>query len=54
MKLSDKPVTIIPKNTYTKTAYSKAYSINRMAIDRMIKAKDLKTLEINGTTLILA
>jgi hypothetical protein len=35
-------------------AYSKAYNISRKTIDKRIREKDIKTIEVNGTTLILA
>jgi hypothetical protein len=54
VKLSDKPITIIPKNTYTQTAYSKAYGLDRKTVYNMMKDKRLKVIEINGAKLILA
>ena len=42
-----------PNKTYTKSEYSKIFSISRPTIDRMIKDGELKTLKVKGTVLIL-
>ena len=42
----------INKSLYTKTAYSKAFKTSRPTIDRKIKQGLLRTLTINGGTLI--
>lgn len=52
--MKDKPITIIPERTYTKTEYAKAYNISRPTIDLKIKSKEIKSVEINGATIILA
>lgn len=49
----DKPVTLTPKQTYTKSRYAKDYSVSRPTVDKMIKDGDLKTIEVKGTTLIV-
>jgi hypothetical protein len=54
VKLSEKPVTIIPKYAYTQSAYSKAYGLDRKTVYNMMKDKRLKVIEINGARLILA
>jgi len=51
---SEKEITIVPKNTYTKSEYAKAYQISRPTVDSKIKSKEIKAVEVNGTTLILA
>jgi hypothetical protein len=51
---SEKEITIVPKNTYTKSEYAKAYQISRPTVDSKIKSKEIKSVEVNGTTLILA
>lgn len=51
---SEKEITIIPKHTYTKSEYAKAYSMSRPTVDSKIKSKEIKSVEVNGTTLILA
>lgn len=51
---SKKETIIIPDQTYTKTEYAKAYNISRPTIDLRIKNKQIKTVEINGATLIIA
>jgi hypothetical protein len=53
VRLSDKPVTIIPKNTYTQTAYARAFGLDPKTVYNMIKDKRLKVIEVNGTRLIL-
>jgi len=51
---SEKEITIIPKTTYTKSEYAKAYQVSRPTVDLRIKNKQIKTVEINGATLIIA
>lgn len=51
---SEKEITIIPKQTYTKTEYAKAYNISRPTVDVRIKNKQIKSVEINGAILIIA
>ena len=46
-------IKINPNSTYTKSAYHKTKGISRPTIDAMIKDKRLKTLNINGATLII-
>lgn len=50
----EKQITIDPKNLFTKSEYHKKFGVNRVKIDYMIKTKELKTIEVNGTTLIIA
>lgn len=50
----NKQITIDTGKTYTKTEYSKAYNISRPKIDEMIKTKELKSIQVKGTTLIIA
>lgn len=46
-------IKIDPNLVYTKSEYSKKYGLSRPTIDRMIKDKELKTLKVNGTILII-
>lgn len=50
----EKQITIDTEKTYTKSEYARVYNISRPKIDEMIKFKDLKTIQVKGTTLILA
>lgn len=50
----EKEITINPGKTYTKMEYSKAYNVSRPKIDEMIKTKELKSVQVKGTTLIIA
>lgn len=52
--MKEKEITINPDKLYTKTQYFKEFGVNRVKIDEMIKNKDLKSLQVNGTTLIIA
>ena len=47
-------ISINPERTYTKSMYSKVYSISRPTIDKYIKEGRIKTLNIKGAILILA
>ena len=49
-----KEVKIDPKKLYTKSEYAKAYRVSRPTIDKLIEYKTLKTIEVNGTILIVA
>jgi len=49
----DKNITIDPKRLYTKSEYHKKFGINRVRIDYLIKTRELKTIEVQGTTLII-
>lgn len=51
---SEKEITIVPKHTYTKTEYAKAYNVSRPTVDAKIKSKEIKSVEINGATIIIA
>jgi len=51
---STKEITIVPSQTYTKTEYAKAYSMSRPTVDAKIKNKQIKAVEVNGATLIIA
>lgn len=46
-------IKIIPRKTYTKSAYHKKFSVSRPTIDRMIKDKELDTVHVNGVVLIV-
>jgi hypothetical protein len=46
--------TVEASKLYTKSQYAKAYQISRPTIDRKIESKQIKTIEINGATLIVA
>ena len=48
-----KEVLIDPQKTFTKSEYHKKFGINRVKIDQMIKDRDLKSIIVNGTTLII-
>jgi hypothetical protein len=50
----NKELTIDPKKLYTKSEYSKAYQISRPTIDKQIDDRTLKTIQVNGTILIVA
>lgn len=50
----EKPVLIIPNQTYTKTEYAKAYNVSRPTIDKKIESKEIKSIEIKGATIIIA
>ena len=50
----EKQVTINTSKTYTKSEYARAYNVSRPKIDDMIKTKELTSIEVKGTTLILA
>jgi len=49
----EKEIIINPQKTYTKTEYHKTFGINRVKIDQLIKDKELKTINVKGTTLIV-
>lgn len=42
----------INKSLYTKTEYSRKFNISRPTIDKLIKSGMIKTILINGSTLI--
>ena len=46
-------VNINPDKLYTKSEYSREFGVSRPTIDKMIKSKELTTIKINGTTLII-
>jgi len=50
----EKEVNIDPKKLYTKTEYAKAYQVSRPTIDKWIDDRTLKTIQVNGTILIVA
>jgi len=50
----EKQITIDTEKTYTKSEYARVYNISRPKIDEMIKFKELRTIKVKGTTLILA
>jgi len=50
----DKPIEIVPSKTYTKSEYAKAYQISRPTVDKKIESKQIKAIEINGATIIIA
>lgn len=50
----DGKVSINPDKLFTKSEYSKVFGISRPTVDKMIKEKQLKTLKVKGTTLIIA
>lgn len=47
-------ISIDPKRLYTKAEYARAYNINRVKLDALIKAKAIKTLPVNGGVLVVA
>lgn len=49
----EKEILIDPQNVFTKTEYHKTFGINRVKIDQLIKEKELKTINVKGTTLII-
>jgi len=48
-----KEILIDPQKTFTKSEYHKKFGVNRVKIDQMIKDKDLATIQVKGTTLII-
>lgn len=51
---SEKEITIVPKQTYTKSEYAKTFGMSRPTVDLKIKNKQIKAVEINGATIIVA
>jgi len=49
----EKEILINPQKLFTKSEYHKRFGTNRVKIDQMIKDKELKTITVKGTTLIL-
>lgn len=49
----NKEILINPDKIFTKSEYHKTKGINRVKIDQMIKDKELKTIVVKGTTLII-
>jgi len=49
----EKQILINPQKTFTKTEYHRVFGINRVKIDQLIKDKELKTINVKGTTLII-
>lgn len=47
-------ISINPDRIYTKSMYSKVFSISRPTVDKYIKEGKIKTLKIKGAVLILA
>ena len=47
-------VTLDPTLAYTKSEYAKAFGISRVTLDKRIRAREVKTVEVNGTVLILS
>jgi hypothetical protein len=54
MNIMDNKVTIDLNKIYTKSEYSKVYSVSRPTVDKRIKTKELRSLKINGAVLIVA
>jgi hypothetical protein len=46
-------IRIDPEKTYTKSAFHKKTGMSRSTIDRKIEGKEIKTVEIKGTILII-
>jgi hypothetical protein len=46
-------IPINPDKLYTKSMYSKEFNVDRVTIDRRIKAEKLRTLKVKGTILII-
>lgn len=46
-------ISINPDKVYTKSEYSKIYSISRPTIDKQIKNKILPVLKVKGAVLVL-
>jgi excisionase family DNA binding protein len=46
-------VLIDTKRLWTKSEYSKNFGISRATIDKWIEEKRLKSVRVNGTTLII-
>jgi hypothetical protein len=47
-------ITVNPNKLYTKSKYSELFKINRVSLDKKIKLKEIKIIEINGATIIKA
>lgn len=47
-------ISINPDKVYTKSEYSKVYSISRPTIDKQIKNNKLTSLKVKGAVLVLA
>jgi hypothetical protein len=52
MLVKDKEVVINPKYTYSKSEYARKYAVSRVTVDKLIREGDLKTVQVNGVTLI--
>ena len=50
----DNKVLINLDKVFTKSEYSKVYSISRPTIDKQIKSKKLTSLKVKGAVLVLA
>lgn len=48
----DNKINIDPNRLYTKSAYHKQTGISRVTIDKRIEEEILKSIKINGATLI--
>jgi len=46
-------IQINPDKIYTKHEYSKTFCISRPTIDKYVKSNKLKSLRVNGVTLII-
>lgn len=51
--MKETEITINPEKLYTKSQYFKEFGTNRVKIDELIRQKELKTIKVNGTTLII-
>lgn len=47
-------ISIDPKLTYTKSAYARAFGVNRTTLDKDIAERKIKTIEVRGTILVIA
>ena len=50
----DNKVLINLDKVYTKSEYSKVYSISRPTIDKQLKTKELTHIKVKGAVLVLA
>ena len=47
-------VTVDSALLYTKSAYARAFGINRVKLDEMIREREVKTLPIKGGVIVVA
>ncbi len=52
--MKENKILINPEKVYTKSEYSKVYSVSRPTIDKRIKEKILTSLKVKGAVLVIA